>query len=584
MVFAGGIFGSPGGAGGSGMTGMTGPQGPQGDPGPSGASGLPGVDGLLTEPVDAREASGSIIPDTSGIYDLGSNTQRWRNLFATSGTFGSNSVNIQDCISITNPNAEIGLTINQDGNADALRINKGAVGGDCVQVDNAGTGRGILLTQTGTQTAMHIIQSTARRALLIQKSSTGSAEALQVENAGTSPCLLLSQTGTGTALDITQTGNGEAVEIRQTSNQQGVIIDKSANGAGEALVVENAGTDAGIDLTCLRSLFSDTALNIKVSGVTPEDFDFCKYSNLSGIQFRVRGDGTLFAASGVFGSDTTIITDKSVITESGLFGGVTLITGDEIVAGFSGQVKTSLVTCQNVSSTVPGSVFSALNGIASDAGYAGTLLGLQTAQESPASTWNYIQGIADTDGSPDAGFRARGDGALFSDIAASTPADYAEYFETANPSGIEAGFAVKLNLDGLLEIATSGEILAGIVSAAPAVIADAAWSSWHDKWLKTEFGAYQLDENGERTLNPAWDSELEYQSREERPEWVTVGLLGKIWVRTYGEHLLPGDFATLGLSGMLTKATTQEPHWLVVASGVPFDPTTGYGTTRILYK
>jgi len=35
----------------------------------------------------------------------------------------------------------------------------------------------------------------------------------------------------------------------------------------------------------------------------------------------------------------------------------------------------------------------------------------------------------------------------------------------------------------------------------------------------------------ERTLNPDWDDSLTYVSRADRPEWVTIGLVGKLRVR-----------------------------------------------------
>ena len=54
---------------------------------------------------------------------------------------------------------------------------------------------------------------------------------------------------------------------------------------------------------------------------------------------------------------------------------------------------------------------------------------------------------------------------------------------------------------------------------------------WKNKYLRNDYGSYDLDENGDRQLNPAYDSDLEYISRENRPEWDTVGLMGKLRIR-----------------------------------------------------
>lgn len=178
----------------------------------------------------------------------------------------------------------------------------------------------------------------------------------------------------------------------------------------------------------------------------------------------------------------------------------------------------------------------------------------------------------------------RGDGQIASDVGGvSTPADYAEYFESSDPSGIDSGYAVSINSSGLLELTASGAKPVGFVSAAPAYIADAAWSSWQGKYLKDDFGASILNEKNEPILSPSWNSGLQYEPREDRSEWITVGLLGKLWVRTHDETIVTGDYVAIGQSGMIVKATTEESQWLVVCSGIAFDSAKGYGTARILY-
>ncbi len=265
----------------------------------------------------------------------------------------------------------------------------------------------------------------------------------------------------------------------------------------------------------------------------------------------------IFATSGIFGDGTTTITDV--------------------------RVSTPLVACDNILATNDGTTLGALNGISTNGSYVGSLFGLET-ERTANSAFEFINCLVDRSSSPDAVFRVVGDGGLFSDIAAPTPADYAEYFETQDPAGIDMGLGVKLNSNGLLEVADLADKIIGFVSAAPGMITDAAWGHWHNKYLKTEFGAYQLDKNGDRTLNRAWDSEVSYIPRGNRPEWVAVGVLGKIWVRTGNQVLVPGDLVKIDNNGLVTSTPDTENSWQVITAGLAYDSDRGYGTVRILYK
>ena len=42
---------------------------------------------------------------------------------------------------------------------------------------------------------------------------------------------------------------------------------------------------------------------------------------------------------------------------------------------------------------------------------------------------------------------------------------------------------------------------------------------------------YDLDENGDRKLNPDWDKSKTYIPREDRKEWDMVGMVGKLYLR-----------------------------------------------------
>ena len=128
--------------------------------------------------------------------------------------------------------------------------------------------------------------------------------------------------------------------------------------------------------------------------------------------------------------------------------------------------------------------------------------------------------------------------------------------------------------------ATSSDAAAdiiGVVSAMPAVTGDAAWDRWEGKYLTDDYGSYlkeaytatqwtetdadgvetpqyyetdkipadvtvpadavvtSTEEDGSllmrRRLNPDYDDTQTYVPREERQEWVTVGLMGKLRIR-----------------------------------------------------
>ena len=131
-------------------------------------------------------------------------------------------------------------------------------------------------------------------------------------------------------------------------------------------------------------------------------------------------------------------------------------------------------------------------------------------------------------------FSFRGDGQGYADGAWNGGgADYAEYFEWSDgntSSEDRRGISVVLDGDKIRE-ATSGEDPIGVISANPSVVGDADDLQWKNKYLRTEYGSFDLDENGEQKLNPDYNPNQEYVSRENRPEWDCVGLMGKLRIR-----------------------------------------------------
>ena len=106
----------------------------------------------------------------------------------------------------------------------------------------------------------------------------------------------------------------------------------------------------------------------------------------------------------------------------------------------------------------------------------------------------------------------------------------------------------------------------------PAIIGDSGEMHWQGKYVTDDFGRVQYhdvlipavtDEDGnileeeryelQPILNPDWDSTQEYVPRLKRPEWSTVGVLGKLVVYDDGT-LQPGDLCRAGAGGKAVKA------------------------------
>ena len=217
----------------------------------------------------------------------------------------------------------------------------------------------------------------------------------------------------------------------------------------------------------------------------------------------------------------------------------------------------------------------------------GSHIKLESYRSATSDYW-FMQGVSDSNGSPDREFRIDGVGAFFSDAASySTGAgDYAEYFEwkDGNSSSEDRrGYPVVLDSDNKIRKATSDDAKAniiGIVSANPAVVGDNP-DSWKGKYMRDDYNGivteeYTLtqwevdvkneqgdtvketksyhtdripegvsapsdavvktkDDDGNtfirRKMNPNYDTSKTWVSREDRKEWDAIGLMGKLFLR-----------------------------------------------------
>ena len=185
-------------------------------------------------------------------------------------------------------------------------------------------------------------------------------------------------------------------------------------------------------------------------------------------------------------------------------------------------------------------------------------------------------------------FRLRGDGQAYADGSWNGGgADYAEYFEWSDGNTSDedrVGFTVVLDGNKVRKATSSDDAsnIIGAVSANPSVVGDTDIGAWKHKYLRDDFGRYirdthnvvewtetvlgedgqerevkhsyedhnipdditvpddattsAQDEDGNpldhKRLNPDYDPDMAYVSREDRQEWATIGMMGKLRIRT----------------------------------------------------
>lgn len=180
--------------------------------------------------------------------------------------------------------------------------------------------------------------------------------------------------------------------------------------------------------------------------------------------------------------------------------------------------------------------------------------------------------------SSDREFQLRGDGNGYADGTwNNNGADYAEFFESTTGQALTLGATVVLDGNKVREATAfdSASVIIGVVrpkepSKASMVVGNTAWNKWSNKYLTDDFDRYIMedhevvewtgadgkqhsyeshnlpdgitvpadatrkthDEEGNKfehyKLNPAWDSDVQYINRENRPEWNIIGLLGQV--------------------------------------------------------
>lgn len=131
-------------------------------------------------------------------------------------------------------------------------------------------------------------------------------------------------------------------------------------------------------------------------------------------------------------------------------------------------------------------------------------------------------------------------------------ADYAEMFEWNDGNTNNAdrrGFFVSLTNGNKIVVGNSDVI--GVVSSRPVIIGDAAEISWTGRYERDEFGGilYDVIDNQKVPRQSSnFDPKQRYKPRRARKEWGTIGLLGKLYVRS-AQALTAGNKCSANSSG-----------------------------------
>ena len=143
-------------------------------------------------------------------------------------------------------------------------------------------------------------------------------------------------------------------------------------------------------------------------------------------------------------------------------------------------------------------------------------------------------------------------------VSTNNTGDYAEYFEWED-GNVEQhdrrGLFVTLCEGNKIKLTDDNSYILGVVAATPTISSGAEDGLWKDTYMKDIFGCYLLDDDGNRIVNPDYDSTQAYTPRRERSEWAPIGLLGQLVVIDDGTCVV-GSYCKPTTGGIATAAET----------------------------
>jgi hypothetical protein len=451
--------------------------------------------------------------------------------------------------------AGVGLVINQDGAANAVNI------------VNTSTGQGFYLDQTGDAVAQTLYQRANKDALQIVKTALSTGKAVAIFNDGTGTGVDISQSG---VLDISAYGlfvHSNAVQPNVASYLFNVHQDNAASAANVSHIL-NDGNGTGLYVEQVGSLsVNQAALGITItSSITAAGSGgfIINSSNASSTKpcVQVSNAGSGYALN-IIQSGTG---DGGYITNTGTGCGIaidylgSLATTKHALIVYSDGKHISadsalLKIAQNHVETSEPALEIQNSGVgegaivrANSTSYANTVLSVECGTNS-GTGFNFIRCPSGND----VAYQLRGDGTGYADIAWSTDgSDVGELLESLDGKHIEPGYFVTL-IGKKICISHSGEYILGVTSGHSSFIGNNPLN-FQGKYRQDSFRRYVRDKNGNKIINDDYNPDLEYKKRDERDEWVTVGLLGRLRVRV-GEKIT-GDYVDPGYGGKAINGTT----------------------------
>jgi len=191
-----------------------------------------------------------------------------------------------------------------------------------------------------------------------------------------------------------------------------------------------------------------------------------------------------------------------------------------------------------------------------------------------------------------------GDGKFSGQVTgASSFSDFGEYFESLDGTSIPAGTIITIEKGkGKIRPAQKGERMKGVISKTAGILLGQSTYHWQGRYLKDDFGEVLLekrmvkikddDGNFREELqmmpieNPDYREDLSYKSREERPEWNKVGLLGQVRIRI--DDTVGAEDSVIANGGLATRTEENEQGYEVMEILIPYDANKGYGVALCL--
>ena len=350
----------------------------------------------------------------------------------------------------------------------------------------------------------------------------------------------------------------------------GASVPFTVNGRGDinsGSIFSNTAINSNIFTVQSESgVFSNIAMQVIVPRLSVAEYSFINCRNTNGTLLNISGTGAI---------NSTMPVNQALLN---LNASLASFANVMILANVSGRVASSAfdylvfdspsgraLEVNGVGSFIS-NVFLNANGI-SMFNTAGTMTQDMIRLAVPTATGSSAYNFISCKNNVGNVFRVNGLGATFGVGTFNTSgADYAEMFEWEDGNTNDEdrrGTTVVIGNNGTIRIASLTDNptdVVGVVSVNPSVLGDTKWNEWSGRFLRDKFGAklsntlyfianvsnenervrcdindtppegYEKVIGSEFVVNPKYDPRDTYISREDRPEWSPIGLVGKLRV------------------------------------------------------